>query len=180
MTYLENIKTEMGCGEASSKCLEEVEKRYNSKIYVGSKTFKDYAKQLRKEKENYSREYIWRLYMCTWADARETLKQSPSMALLERYWVMTATYDGLAISMSAWIGVTIIWASGLWGITKLGWIPASILTVFLVLAMTACWNEARRYHSNQIEELAATMASLKESMILSREQQLGENGETKS
>jgi len=98
------------------------------------------------------------LYVRMWAELRETPDLAPSMALCKRYWVMAATYDGVAFALLIWIGSIILWKSGL--------LPAapptdqSFLLILMILcfAFYGCLREASRYKLNQIEELTATLA----------------------
>jgi hypothetical protein len=115
-----------------------------------------------------------RLYTRLWAEARQTKELAPSFALIRRYWVMAATYDGVAIALGAWwflvcrlffeeymrlvvpgadplinVSVSLSYASRS---------PLFLLVLGLLLAILACWHEAGRYAAYQREELVATIA----------------------
>jgi hypothetical protein len=49
----------------------------------------------------------WRLYERLWVEIRQQRKHIVSFSLLRRYWVMAATYDGVAISCLTWTVVLI-------------------------------------------------------------------------
>lgn len=103
---------------------------------------------------------VWRLYVRMWAEAREKLSSTPSMSLLQRYWVMAATYDGLSISVFAWILVVALWINGFGGLTPpLDWKIGIVIEIFLFLCMYVCLREANRFVLNQVEELIATIAA---------------------
>jgi hypothetical protein len=75
---------------------------------------------------------IRRLYTRLWAEVRQMDQLSPSLSLLNRYWVMAATYDG------SFIGIP--------------------MAVVLFMVSWRCFMESSRLVSNQREELVATIA----------------------
>lgn len=96
------------------------------------------------------------LYTRMWAHVRCYPELQASFALLNRYWVLSASYDGLAIAALVWL--LPVWqgflaaptvASGAWA---LSWSGA------ILVALLACWHRAREYKRYQIEELVATVA----------------------
>lgn len=95
-----------------------------------------------------------RLYTRLWAEVRQSEALKASFALLNRYWVMSATYDGLATALCIWASVPPALAIS----AELSWPGAFLaISVLLVLAL-ACLREAGRYNEHQVEELAATIA----------------------
>jgi hypothetical protein len=99
----------------------------------------------------------WRLYVRLWAEVRHAEPFKPSLAFLNRYWVMAATYDGLAISLLIWL-VVIVLSDTLLAVTWSLWIKISLPLLFLIL-VAVCWREANRYFEYQVEELVAVIAA---------------------
>jgi hypothetical protein len=102
---------------------------------------------------------IWRLYIRLWAEVRQADRLSPSLILLKRYWVMAATYDGLAVALLLWLVLLLRWLIGFEGVATL---PAWVLVpAILLLALLAwgCFAEAGRYTENQVEEIVASIAA---------------------
>ena len=104
----------------------------------------------------------WRLYVRLWAELRRKLHPSPSLSLLNRYWVLAATYDGLVIAEALWIIVILGWTLGLSGANRLNPIIGIPTCLGLGLALVASLREAGRYVQYQVEELVATIAALRE------------------
>ena len=101
---------------------------------------------------------IRRLYIRLWAEVRQHDHLAPSLLVLNRYWVMAATYDGLGTAAGLWAVLFFVWTCGI-GITpslspKIG-IP---VLIFLLLCSFICLREAKRFVRNQVEELVATIA----------------------
>jgi hypothetical protein len=115
------------------------------------KPFKDYLD--RKDVDG-----IRRLYIRLWAEVRQMDQLSPSLSLLNRYWVMAATYDGLAIALLVWLVVFIFWLTGFGVASPLN--PFIGIPIIVALAGMAfrCFMESGRLVSNQREELVATIA----------------------
>ncbi len=101
---------------------------------------------------------VGRLYVRLWAELRQSPDLAPSLALLKRYWVMAATYDGVAVAVMIWAMVIGAWCLGLGPQSKLALSVGGGLIIILVLISIACSREAGRYAQYQREELAATMA----------------------
>lgn len=108
------------------------------------------------------------LYVRMWADLREIKDYRTSLSIVNRYWVMSATYDGLAVACFVWLSAFEYW----WW--KNGIIPKNITynegiyyivyvltTLIFVIISYRCSCEASRYSKNQIEEVIATIASWK-------------------
>ena len=101
---------------------------------------------------------VRRLYIRLWAEVRQLDQLSPSLVVLNRYWVMAATYDGLATSLFMWAIVFLIWSAGI-GIApplKLR-VGIPVIAVLLLIAYF-CLREAQRFVRNQVEELVATIS----------------------
>jgi len=101
----------------------------------------------------------WRLYTRLWAELRHDPSRGPSLHLALRYWVMTATCDGLAATAS-------LWALGVLGLLLSGFGPLRQHWVWVVLgAVVLGWVaylmvlEANRYLRSQHEELVASLAA---------------------
>ena len=103
---------------------------------------------------------IWRLYVRLWAVVRGNKKYANSLSLLNRYWVMAATYDGLSIFL---LIVTFVISDFGFGILGDKVIPGLWITfviiIIVIFAFCACIREANRYLVYQVEELIATFAA---------------------
>jgi hypothetical protein len=99
-----------------------------------------------------------RLYVRLWADTRQSPRLAPSFSLLRRYWVMSATYDGLVIALIIWAAVIGSLIYGFDGAQRID--PELGLTAIVALLVSAwaCWGEAGRYVDYQVEELVASIA----------------------
>lgn len=122
-----------------------------------------------------NKEFLSGLYVRMWADLRGAKKLRSSLTIINRYWVMSATYDGLAVGCLIWLGALELW----WqknGVSVISLIIVesnadsinmlqfwvSILMVPIILFMAyRCLVEAERYSKHQIEEVIATIASWK-------------------
>lgn len=98
-----------------------------------------------------------RLYTLVWTKLRQSPHLQPSLSLINRYWVMAATCDGMAAAALLWTGVLVAWRFGL-GIalphSGLA-LPGALAGLFAALL---CLREAQRYTEVQLEELVATLA----------------------
>lgn len=100
---------------------------------------------------------IWRLYIRLWQELVDKGTNTLALQHLSRYWAMSATYDGVAASLLAWIIV----------ILPLPVFNESLLTpwqiilssAFFLLASFFCLRQASRYYEYQIEDLVAYLAS---------------------
>ncbi len=101
---------------------------------------------------------IWRLYTRLWAEVRQCPELAPSFLLLKRYWVMAATYDGVAFAIFIWIAVFFNWCIGYDIQKKLDWKVGGIVILLLAFIASACMREAGRYVEYQVEELVASIA----------------------
>lgn len=108
------------------------------------------------------------LYTRAWAKLRETPSLVSSYNHVKRYWIMAATYDGLGFALVVWIMA--IWLG--WSLKFPLLAGAEISYVFWVsvalgLVVAACFREGSRLVRNQVEELVATLALLKEDELIS-------------
>ncbi|MGK7876594.1 MAG: hypothetical protein AB4426_25860 [Xenococcaceae cyanobacterium] len=102
---------------------------------------------------------IWRLYTRLWAEARQCPALAPSLSLLKRYWVMAATYDGVAVATVVWIAVFFSWCLGDGLEERLDWKVGAIVILLLAFVSKSCMREAGRYVNYQVEELVASIAA---------------------
>jgi hypothetical protein len=103
----------------------------------------------------------WRLYVRLWAELRTAQEFGSSLRFLNRYWVMAATYDGLAFAFILW---TLAILSSIIGRGAHPFIPIwfgiSLIVVLVAFAL-ACFREAQRFVRFQIEELVASISAVK-------------------
>ncbi len=118
---------------------------------ISQEPFKEYL-----QRENLS---ISRLYTRLWAEVRQSPALMPSFSLIKRYWVMAATYDGIAISLVIWIFMISFWCLGIGFPVSLDWKIGILVILSLIFAFLACSREAGRYGKYQVEELVASIAT---------------------
>jgi hypothetical protein len=75
-----------------------------------------------------------------------------------RYWVMSATYDGLGIAILVWLLVIVGCIYGVGDAQPLNSAPGIVSCLALLVSAIACWGEAGRYIDYQMEELVACLA----------------------
>lgn len=92
------------------------------------------------------------LYTRMWVHVRSYSSLSESFALLKRYWMLSAAYDGIAIAALLWL--VPIWLV----LAKAEIVSPWLLTGAVVMMALACWHRAQQYKNYQIEELVATIA----------------------
>jgi FtsH-binding integral membrane protein len=102
---------------------------------------------------------IWALYIRLWADLRTDPKMVASTSLLNRYWVMAATYDGVAFALLVWGLVAAVFTLGWTVAPQMHWTSGVPIVFALIGASFACMHEAGRYSEYQIYELVATTAA---------------------
>jgi hypothetical protein len=101
---------------------------------------------------------IRRLYIRLWAEVRQLHQLSPSLVVLNRYWVMAATYYGLVTAFFIWAIVFLVWSLGIGIAPPLNLtVGISVIAVLLLIAYF-CLREAQRFVRNQVEELVATIS----------------------
>lgn len=101
----------------------------------------------------------WRLYVRLWAQVRQSPALATSFSLLRRYWVMAATYDGVAMSLVVWAASAVACAFGLAGAKPIDkWLALPGAGVLMLCAL-ACSREAGRFVDYQVEELVASIAA---------------------
>jgi hypothetical protein len=98
-----------------------------------------------------------RLYIRLWAEVRQRENLIPSL-VLNRYWVMAATYDGMVTALLLWVAVFIFWSAGLGIAPALSLKIAMPIILALLFLSYICSREAARFVRNQVEELVATIA----------------------
>lgn len=101
-----------------------------------------------------------RLYVKLWAKVRHNEKLEPSFSLLRRYWVMTATYDGLTTVALVWIGIMLDLTFNHPEIQFISTAFGLFLIGVIIVIVFGCSIEANRYERNQMEEIVATIASV--------------------
>jgi membrane protein DedA with SNARE-associated domain len=104
---------------------------------------------------------VWRLYIRLWADIRHSPLAEPSLQLLKRYWVMTATYDGISVSVFVWGILSFSVGGGFGSITQVPQFFLFVMGGILFLLAYACLREAGRYEKFQVEEIVASIASIR-------------------
>lgn len=100
-----------------------------------------------------------RLYTRLWAELRQRPELGPSYALLRRYWVMSATYDGLTLALLVWAGVLLCWWLGLGVPQPENRHGAPVMAAIAVGMSVLSGREAYRHYRNQIEELVGSVAA---------------------
>jgi uncharacterized membrane protein YciS (DUF1049 family) len=102
-----------------------------------------------------------RLYERLWVEVRQAQKHIISFSLLRRYWVMAATYDGVAISCLAW--AVVLWMEP--PITQFSYANYVLPFLALFCAMIA-FTQGYSYFKYQVFEIVATIAASKDSLKL--------------
>jgi hypothetical protein len=100
----------------------------------------------------------WRLYIRFWSDLRGVPDMAGPLNFLNRYWVMAATYDGVAFALIVWF---IVLADCLLRHKIQPILETAALLIIIALLSVACFHEASRYMHHQIENLVATIAAIK-------------------
>lgn len=113
-----------------------------------------------------NRERAWRLYERLWVEVRQTQKCASSFSLLSRYWVMAATYNGLAISCFVWAVILL---------AEPPIVQSSYANFLLPLLAVGCGGvslrQAGSYFENQVYELVATLVGSKTSLNFASSEQ---------
>jgi hypothetical protein len=99
-----------------------------------------------------------RLYIRLWAEIRQKENLTPSLLVLNRYWVMAAMYDGMVTALLLWAVVVFLWWIGVGSMSALPLKIALPLILALLFLAFICSREAARFLRNQVEELVATIA----------------------
>jgi hypothetical protein len=97
-----------------------------------------------------------RLYGLAWTDVRQNDALKISYALINRYWVLSATFDGLVSAILLWGGVIVSLALTSPKLISVAWAFGVVLVLLGLCGL--CMKEAHRYRYNQVEELVATLA----------------------
>lgn len=96
------------------------------------------------------------LYTRMWAHVRSYPELQASFSLLNRYWVLSASYDGIAIAALVWL--LPVWQPVVNGSNPAAVVWAPVWSVAIFVAVFACWHRALEYKRYQIEEMVATVA----------------------
>lgn len=106
------------------------------------------------------------IYTRLWVELRQRDALKASYALLRRYWVLSATYDGMAVSLLYWCVVAVIVTiNGYFdGVSEhLGeWGVSGVLILLFLYLSRSCFAEAKRLQRYQVVEIVATLAYLQE------------------
>jgi hypothetical protein len=103
----------------------------------------------------------WALYTRIWAGIRHDPALHPSLTVLNRYWIMSASYDGLAVALLLWGGILarIILPENIATGDTWTWTRASLTFLGGIGCACLCAREAGRYTMHQLGEIAATLAA---------------------
>jgi len=97
-----------------------------------------------------------------WAELRQDRRYAPSLAFLNHYWMLAATYDGLAVAVWSWFPGLLLWICGKEGVEFPEEFLICVTVAVLLFALTcACCREASRYDRYQDQELVATIATVR-------------------
>ena len=96
------------------------------------------------------------MYSPGWAALRQMPECQPSLRFINKYWVMAATFDGIAAAAWVWMAAVLIRnANGHWSYGD--GMLRSALGVLLLISI-GCLFRAKQYEIHQERELAATLA----------------------
>lgn len=95
-------------------------------------------------------------YTEMWFFLRQTPEASKTLTFINRYWVMQATYEGLAFSFL--LGSIIEFVAGLFSAFMLH----ALIAFILVVGGIFCFYEGTRYAESQISEVVIAYKNLKE------------------
>lgn len=104
----------------------------------------------------------WWLYIRLWAELRQREGLSSSLSFLNRSWVLTATFDGVAAALLLWamsLLLRFLSPTGAQADYRLLCATAVFATISFI-----CSREAQRYAYNQAEEIMATLAASRKIM----------------
>ncbi|HVR09632.1 MAG TPA: hypothetical protein VMW75_16420 [Thermoanaerobaculia bacterium] len=107
----------------------------------------------------------WRLYIRMWAEIAHTRPQSAGYNLLSRYWVMAATYDGVAISFVVWALVVLLLADGAIAQRPFTMLFAAGSAALLCCLALLAFRQGANYYEYQIEDLVAEFAVESEPLL---------------
>jgi hypothetical protein len=103
----------------------------------------------------------WRLYERLWVDIRESRKHASSFSVLNRYWVMAATYDGIAMSSLIWL-LTLVAAPPLPWNDRGMW----LLLLFALASTVVSFIQGHNYFKYQVREIVATLAASTKKLVI--------------
>lgn len=121
--------------------------------------------KLDSEKKDFCQETLEALYTRLWSDVRHSQECATSYNLLQHYWELSATFDGLAFSLLLWflLAPGIFFCTGPLGTGSVFYFKVFLygaIIFMLLLCITVTIREACRYEKYQLQELVATVASL--------------------
>lgn len=93
-------------------------------------------------------------YTRMWVHVRSYPELSESFNLLRRYWILTASYDGVAMATLLWLVPLFLGRFG----DPLSSVAPWLAGVGLIFAALFCWHRALVHKHYQIQELVATVA----------------------
>jgi hypothetical protein len=107
----------------------------------------------------------WYLYLRLWQDLIHTHPSSLALSHLSRYWVMSAMFDGLAISFAAWSAV----------FTIMTWVAAAnpglshglgtLISILSIGVSVLMLYQGSRYFKYQAEDIIAALAARHSKLI---------------
>jgi hypothetical protein len=106
-----------------------------------------------------------RIYIRLWAELTQRHPKSLALAHLSRYWVMSAMYDGLAISFITWGLVAVL--SCCHSVVRMPLSPvlaAVLAATFIGLAIVAA-RQAAKYLDYQVEDLVAMLSATRSPIV---------------
>ena len=112
------------------------------------------------------RERTWRLYERLWVDVRQTQKCASSFSLLSRYWVMAATYNGVAVSCFLWAVILLAEPP----IAQSSY-PIYLLPFLALACGCVSLRQGHSYFRYQVYEIVATLVGSKTSLNFSDSEQ---------
>ncbi len=100
----------------------------------------------------------WKLYGKLWAGLRNEEGRKACYALLSRYWMMAATFDGLAVAAFIWAIVLNRYIYVTIGMKAKCIIYFMLLVITAYIVIKGCFREADRYQEYQMEEIISVYA----------------------
>lgn len=97
------------------------------------------------------------LYGMMWVKLRDNQDCINSFSLLKRYWVQTATFEGLIFSAICWLVTLLILYFTLDVFYVWGTVMAALFNIIIILAF---FSEATRYRRFQLSELVQTFINM--------------------
>ncbi len=102
------------------------------------------------------------LYTRLWAEVRESKDVVESYGLLRRYWVLSATCDGLAAALCVWAYVLLASSLGLGMTASPVPVQMGLLAALALLMALVAGREAGRFTIYQVFELVSTVSYMRD------------------